>query len=118
VEVRVPADVSKLDGAPEAFRIYVADRVAELAAAATCDPSRVGVTVEFLRTDGYAVGGVDDCGGYAALWAVVDGAWTEVAATQDSWSCEVLARYDFPSDLVGDTCYDYTAQRERPYDQA
>lgn len=113
----MPSDLDKLDGAPEPFRVFIGQRVAELQASATCDRSQVGVTVEFLRTDGYAVGGVDDCGGYAALWAVVDGAWAEVEGTQDSWSCEVLARYRFPSELVGDTCYDYTAQEERPYSQ-
>lgn len=113
----MPSDLDKLDGAPEPFRVFIGQRVAELQASATCDRSQVGVTVEFLRTDGYAVGGVDDCGGYAALWAVVDGAWAEVEGTQDSWSCEVLARYRFPSELVGDTCYDYTAQEELPYSQ-
>ena len=110
--------MSKLDGAPDEFRAFVARTVTRLKSDATCASTYVGVIVEFLRTDGYAVGGVDDCGSYAALWAVVDGEWTEVEGTQDSWSCQVLTRYEFPSELVGETCYDYSAQEERPYQQS
>jgi len=118
VVVRVPSDAVRIDGAPASFQAFIATTVEQLAAGATCDPQYVGVTVEFLRTDGYASGGVDDCGGHAALWALVDGSWAEVAATQDAWSCDVLERYGFPSDVVGDTCYDYAAQEERPYHRA
>ncbi len=84
----------------------------------TCSDGFVGITVEFLRTDGYAVGGVSDCGGYAALWAQLDGRWREVEATQEAWSCAVLERYEFPSELVGPTCYDYDSQHEQDYQQA
>lgn len=77
----------------------------------------VGVAVQMLRTDGYAVGGVNDCGGCAALWATVDGRWKEIAGTQDSWDCAILRRYRVPSDLSGTTCYDYDAQNEHAYQQ-
>jgi hypothetical protein len=118
VEVRKPADVDKLEGAPDAFKTFVGDAVRRLVADSTCSDAYVGITVEFLRTDGYAVGGVNDCGGYAALWAVVDGEWKEIAGTQEAWECKVLERYQVPSDIVGDTCYDYDAQKERHYEQA
>jgi hypothetical protein len=118
VEVRKPADVDRLEGAPDAFKTFIGDTVRRLVANSTCSDGYVGVTVEFLRTDGYAVGGVNDCGGYAALWAVVDGQWKEIAGTQEAWECKVLERYEFPSDVVGDTCYDYDAQKERHYEQA
>lgn len=117
-EVRTPADADKLEGAPDAFKTFIGDTARRLVADSTCTDGYVGITVEFLRTDGYAVGGVNDCGGYAALWAVVDGQWKEIAGTQEAWECQVLERYEVPSDVAGDTCYDYDAQKERHYEQA
>jgi hypothetical protein len=114
-EGRQPADADKLEGAPESFRTFLADAVRRLVANSTCTDGYVGITVEFLRTDGYAVGGVNDCGGYAALWAVVDGQWKEIAGTQEAWDCAVLERYAVPSDVAGTTCYDYAAQEGRAY---
>jgi hypothetical protein len=117
VEVRKPADVEKLDGAPDSFKAFIGDIVRRLLADSTCSDGYVGVNVQILRTDGYAVGGVNDCGGYAALWAVVDGQWKEIAGTQEAWECKVLEQYEVPSDVVGTTCYDYDAQKERHYEQ-
>jgi hypothetical protein len=34
------------------------------------------------------------------------------------WDCAVLERYAVPSDIAGDRCYDYDAQKERRYQQA
>ena len=76
------------------------------------------MTVETLRTDGFASGGVNDCGGYAALWAVVDGDWKEIQSTQETWGCAALERYEVPSGVAGETCYDYDAQKERSYQQS
>lgn len=75
------------------------------------------MTVQTLRTDGYAVGGVNDCGGYAAMWAVVDGQWTEIQGTQDSWECRTLERYQVPSDVAGTSCYDYKTGKAHEYSQ-
>ena len=73
------------------------------------------MTVKSLRTDGYAVGAVNKCGGYVALWAIVDGDWKEIDATQDLWDCAVLAKYRVPSDIAGDTCYDDKDQAQHSY---
>lgn len=115
VEVRSTADAENLRGAPEAFRHFIGRTAQQVADASDCSDGYVGVTVATLRTDGYAVGGVNDCGGYAALWATVDGRWQEVAGTQEAWDCAVLERYAVPSDVAGTTCYDDDAQEERAY---
>lgn len=118
VSVESAADADQLEGAPDDFRTFIGDTAQELADASTCEDGFVGVTVTRLRTDGFAVGGVNDCGGYAALWAVVDGEWQEVEGTQEAWECAVLERYEVPSDVVGETCYDYDVNQERDYQQA
>ena len=117
-EIRSQADADKLEGAPAAFKQFIGRTAERLADGSTCEDGYVGVTVEFLRTDGYAVGGVNECGGYRALWAVVDGSWKEVAGSQEMWDCAVLQRYTVPSEIAGSRCYDYDAQKERDYEQA
>lgn len=118
VTVSSRADARNLIGAPAAFRAFVADTAERIHERSTCTDGAVGVTVETLRTDGYAVGGVNDCGGYAALWAVVDGHWQEIAGTQDSWDCDVLERHRVPSEVVGTSCYDDVGQQQHRYQQA
>jgi hypothetical protein len=115
VEVHARVDAKNLRGAPEAFKRFIGRTAQQVVDASSCSDGYVGVTVATLRTDGYAVGGVNDCGGYAALWATVDGRWKEIAGTQEAWDCAVLERYSVPSDVVGATCYDYEAQKERDY---
>jgi hypothetical protein len=117
VQVQERADAKKLRGAPADFKRFIGALAQRLADTSDCAKAYVGVTVETLRTDGFAVGGVNECGGYQALWVVVDGHWKEVQGTQDSWGCAGLKRYAVPSDVVGDTCYDYGDQKEREYHQ-
>jgi hypothetical protein len=117
-EIHDQADADRLEGAPDDFKQFIGRTAERLAKGSTCTDGYVGVTVETLRTDGYAVGGVNECGGYRALWAIVDGSWKEVAASQEMWDCAVLERYAVPSDIAGDRCYDYDAQKERRYQQA
>lgn len=117
VEVRGTADEHKLRGAPKAFQDFIGRTAQRLSDKGDCDGA-VGIMVQFVRTDGYAVGGVNDCGGYAALWAVVDGRWQEIAGTQDAWECRVLHRYRVPDEIAGTTCYDYDAGKEHDYRQA
>lgn len=117
-EVHGRDDAQKMTGAPVAFRQFIGRTAQRIADESTCTDGYVGVTVQTLRTDGYAVGGVNDCGGYLALWAAVDGTWKEVAGSQEMWDCAVLERYTVPSDVAGDACYDYDAQRERRYQQS
>jgi len=89
VEVLSRTDAKKLRGAPQDFKDFISDLAQRNADASTCTGGFVGVTVQRLRTDGFAVGGVNDCGGYAALWAVVDG-----------------------------SCYDYDTQEQLTYEHS
>jgi hypothetical protein len=117
-EVKGRDDADKMTGAPAAFKRFIGGVAQEIADESSCTDGYVGVTVEMLRTDGYASGGVNDCGGYRALWAVVDGQWKEIAGSPEMWDCAVLRRYSVPSDVAGDACYDYDAQSERRYQQS
>lgn len=116
-EVFSPADVAGMEGAPTSFKRFIARKIRRMAAESTCEaPSEV--IVQLLRTDGFATGGVNDCGGYQALWVQVDGVWQEVDGTQEMEGCAVLERYHVPSELVDGRCYDYDAQEEREYHRA
>ena len=117
VEVQSRADAQHLRGAPRSFKRFIGRKAQRIADHSTCTGGYVGVTVERVRTDGYAAGGVNDCGGYAALWAKVDGRWKEIAGTQEIWGCGILERHKVPSSIAGSSCYDYQAQRMRHYHQ-
>lgn len=117
VEVQERADAKDLRGAPRAFKRFIGNKAQRLTDRSSCADGYVGVTVERVRTDGYSVGGVNDCGGYRALWAEVDGRWTEIAGSQDVWNCGVLKRNVVPSSIAGNRCYDIRAQRVRHYHQ-
>ena len=117
-EVRTTTEANNLAGAPDSFKKFIGRTAERLTRDATCDGGDVGVTVQTLRTDGYAVGAVHECDGYIALWAIVDGDWQEIDATLDLWDCAVLAEYRVPSDIAGDTCYDRDAEAQIAYQQA
>ena len=115
------ADARRLTGAPKDFQDFVGRAAEEVSEQADCDGAAVGITVDALRTDGYAVGGVNACGGYAAMWARTDDGWLEIQATQDTWDCAVLKEYRVPSDLLlgSQTCFDYDGdKKEHAYRQA
>ncbi|MFT4009437.1 MAG: hypothetical protein QM655_05280 [Nocardioidaceae bacterium] len=114
-----PKDIDQISTAPADFRAFVL----KLAAKANktgkqCPDAAHGVGIDMVRTDGFAVGGVNDCGGYRALWAKVDGTWKEIIGTQDEWDCGPLRKYKVPSVLVNGRCYDYDGdQEEHKYQQ-
>ena len=117
-EVRSMADARDLAGAPDSFKEFIGATAERLVADSTCEDGYVGVTVKALRTDGYAVGAVNDCGGYVALWALVDGDWKQIDDTQDLWDCTALTKHRVPSDIAGDSCYDRDAEVQRDYQLA
>jgi hypothetical protein len=117
VEVTSRADAQHLRGAPKSFKRFIGRTAQRLSDGSTCPDAPAGVTVQKLRTDGFAVGVVDDCGGYAALWAVVRGSWEEIQGTQESWSCGLLERHKVPSSVAGHTCYDRKTHRDQRYHQ-
>lgn len=118
VQVHNRHQARRLRGAPVSFKRFIGRTAQRLTDHSTCQHAYVGVTVETLRTDGFAAGGVNDCGGYAALWAIVDGHWKQIQGTQDVWECRVLRRYRVPSDVAGNKCYNYKTQKSHHYHQA
>lgn len=117
-EVRSMSDANALAGAPDSFKAFIGGMAEQLVADSTCTDGYVGITVKALRTDGYATGGVNDCGGYVALWALVDGEWQEVDGTQGLWNCATLTEHQVPSDIAGTSCYDRDANAQVDYQQA
>ncbi|MBF4160058.1 hypothetical protein [Nocardioides acrostichi] len=93
------SQIDKLEGAPESFKTFIGTVADELEATNDCKP-KSGVNVFDVRSDGYASGGVHQCGGYVALWAEVDGTWKEIGGTQAAWRCSLLKRYGVPHVVV------------------
>jgi len=113
----LPLRSSRLPGAPSDFRAFVKVQLHQLwddlGHTQACKRSPL-ITVEALRTDGFAIGGVntiprrgcpDAGGGYEAIWAVRAGAWKQVIGTQEVVSCRKLERYDIPSEIGVHECY-------------
>lgn len=113
VFVEKSADVAELRGAPDDFRAFIGTTIQQVLDDSSCTDGAVGVSVKAVRSDGFASGGVNDCGGYAALWAVVDGSWKEIEGAQELWDCAVLERFKVPSDIAGDACYDYDGDNKQ-----
>jgi hypothetical protein len=113
----LPLRANRLPGAPKEFRAFVKARLHglwdELGHTAGCKSSPL-ITVNALRTDGFAMGAVNTrprrhCqtgGGYAAIWAVRHGAWKEVIGTQDVVACSRLERFGIPSEIGVHECYE------------
>ena len=113
----LPLRANRLPGAPKEFRAFVKEQLhllwAELGHTAGCKSSPL-ITVDALRTDGFAMGAVNTrprrhCqtgGGYAAIWAVRHGAWKEVIGTQDVVACSRLERFGIPSEIGVHECYE------------
>ena len=103
IEVVTEADASKLTGTSPDFRAFIvglARRAAE--DGASCPDAAHGVTVQKYSSAGYAIGGVNACGGYAALWVRLDGAWQEGMGTQESWDCTTLGYLGVPQSFAGE----------------
>lgn len=101
------AMVRKLVGTSPAFKRYIAQRLQELIDHHAC-ARRIDedITVDKYATDGYALGGVTECGGYRAIWGVRDGAWHQLIGTQDVFRCGQLHRDRVPIGLLDDgKCY-------------
>ena len=101
ISLEQPGQVSQLEGAPEDFKAFAADEVqGAIDDGAACPEAFHGVTVNRIQGD-LALGAVNSCGGYVALWARTDGAWKEILATQEAWQCADLEEYDVPASFVG-----------------
>lgn len=98
VFVEHASEVDKLKGAPESFKEFVASEAERLQAAHDCKAA-VGVTVNKIMGD-FASGGISECGGYVAVWAVEKGEWKEIFATQSGIPCQDLEAKGAPKELI------------------
>jgi len=101
VFVETSDDVDVLAGAPADFTAFVATLANKAQqAGASCPDAAHGITVLRIRND-FALGAVNDCGGYTALWSRVDGQWREILGTQEPWSCHDLEEHDVRQGFAG-----------------
>jgi hypothetical protein len=112
VFIRKATDVDKLTGTSPAFKAFIADQAANLTPPAGANDCDVGVGVAIYDPAGFARGGVNACGGYAALWGIQDGKWKELIGTQDLWACADLRKFKVPATMTN-TCYQ--SMKEVPY---
>ena len=103
VEVTTAADTDKLTGTTAAFKAFIATQAQRASTeGASCPGAAHGVTVQKYSSAGYAIGGFNACGGYAALWTQYQGSWGEGQATQDTWDCDALTFLQVPRSFAGD----------------
>jgi hypothetical protein len=106
IEVKTATDVDKLTGTSQEFKDFIALQAQKAAADGTdCPDAAHGVTVQKYSSAGYAIGGVNSCGGYMALWVDRDDQWQEGMGTQDAWDCDTLGYLGVPHSFAGD-CFD------------
>ena len=108
-----------------AFRAFIAQRLHELWVSGGSVPGCEGsalISFTAYRVDGFASAsdegsfGNATCarGGNGALYAVVHGAWQEIAVTQSGYACGDLAKYRVPATIAGSSCLD-KAGNPQPY---
>lgn len=108
--VITPSDVDALPGAPEDFRRHLAGLVSRSDVSA-CP---LGIHVERLRTDGWAVSSVRSCEDtQRVLWVREDGRWREAVSATGHFDCSELEAIGAPSSVAGDECQDDRSRK--PY---
>lgn len=113
IEVVTPADATKLTGTSQEFRDFIARQAQRMAQeGAACPGAAHSVTVKKYSPAGYALGGVNACGGNAELWVrglpdedPADAKWQEGMGTQDAWDCDTLSYLGVPTSFAGE-CFD------------
>lgn len=109
VFVVTAADTEKLTGTSADFKTFIAAQAGQAADdGASCPDAAHGVTVQKYSSAGYAIGEVNACGGYVALW-VLGGrggsGWQEGMGMQDAWDCDTLTYLKVPESFTG-KCFD------------
>ncbi len=99
------ADVSKLEGAPDDFKQFIAGVVAH-ATEVPDEECPAEVLVKAIHPDGYASGALVSCGGAAYMWAKRDGVWQQIWAGQDHPGCDDMKKFTVPVEIAGDKCFD------------
>ena len=114
--LRKAEDVSRLRGAPDDFKHFMAGVVDTKVNSFEPDPDcPFFVTVRKLDAAGFAEGGYISCGGNAELWAKKDGVWREIYAGQEAPDCPTLKEYSVPPAIAGDQCFDEDSKKNLEY---
>ncbi|HET6151849.1 MAG TPA: hypothetical protein VFE15_02780 [Marmoricola sp.] len=102
IEVSSPQESDKLVGTSVAFQKFIGDQARRAVEdGSACPDAAHGVTVQKYSSSGYAIGGVNSCGGYEALWVRSNGVWAEGQGTQDIWDCDALTYLHVPTSFTG-----------------
>ncbi len=114
--IEQPADVERLRDVPQDFKDFIVaelETVNELARDG-CDngvaTDNFTVSVARYSSGDVAFGKVGGCSGHLAFWALRNGAWTEILAGQDVWSCRDLESAGIGRSFVGG-CFDQASDR-------
>lgn len=99
------ADVSKLEGAPDDFKQFIAG-ILDASRAESANECKVAVGVAKIDTSGFAAGSIRSCGGAVYIWAKRDGIWQEIWSGQELPDCADIEKYSVPKPIAGDSCYD------------
>jgi hypothetical protein len=130
VEVRTPADLGKLRGAPDDFKAFIADQLAVRAkevdarlaaiqrtvATEGCDfkvEIRVWGVAEHVATGRERACAFDS---NDVIWIKRDGAWRRASRMQGGWDCSELERYRVPADITAAVCWYGDRGKTRAYD--
>ncbi len=108
------ADVSKLEGAPDDFKQFIAGLFDGLMRSPDED-CQLTVGVEKIDTSGFAFGSQHSCGGAVYIWAKPNGVWQEIWGGQELPDCDTMEKYSVPTSIVGDQCLDAKKQGHVPY---
>ena len=114
VTIANAADVSKLEGAPDDFKQFIAGLIDGLETAPDED-CQFTVGVEKIDTSGFAFGSQHSCGGAVYIWSKQDGVWQEIWGGQELPDCDTMEKYSVPTSIVGDKCLDAKKQGHVPY---
>ena len=114
VTIAKVADVSKLEGAPDDFKQFIAGLIDGLKTPPDED-CQFTVGVEKIDTSGFAFGSQHSCGGAVYIWSKQDGVWQEIWAGQELPDCDTMEKYSVPTSIVGDKCLDAKKHGHVPY---
>ena len=106
IVLRKAADVSKLEGAPEDFRQFMAGVIdTNIHWGAPDRKCPTTITVEKYDTSGYAYGSIGECAGAILMWGKPDGIWQQVWVGHDVPACAELRKYAIPTLIAGKQCW-------------
>jgi hypothetical protein len=112
--IEKPADVSKLEGAPDDFKQFIAGMIDGLKTPPDED-CQFTVGVARIDTSGFATGNQHSCGGAAFIWAKHDDVWQEIWSGQEAPDCDTMVKYSVPKSIVGGQCFDADKQGHADY---